>query len=139
MLNYSDFNNLTDEVRKMVQMLIPNLNAFGWKDFGEGGNACWNPHVFANEQERQEDALMLAATKYVIPYNSHEHILLSAGIAAEIGCRYCTYPWLIQAIAYALEDLDYDKLKEMITVTNAVQSEMKRMGIKTLPVGVLGN
>jgi hypothetical protein len=126
MLDYSNFDILTEEVGKMVQMLIPNLNVFGWKEFGGSGNDCWNPHVFANEQEKKEDALMLAAVKYVIPYNSHEHILLSAGISTEIGCEYCTYPWLIQAIAYALKDLDCDKLNDIITVSKTLQLKMKQ-------------
>ena len=139
MLDYSNFEKLTDELRKMVQLLIPNLNAFGWSDFGGNGNACWNPHVFANNQDRKEDALMLAAAKYIIPYGSYEHQLLSAGISKQIGCEYCTYPWIIQAVAYALRDMDFIQLQNMINAANAVQSAMKANGYKTFPRGVLEN
>jgi hypothetical protein len=53
-------------------------------------------------------------------------MLLSAGISTEIGCEYCTYPWLIQAIAYALKDLDCNKLNDIITVSKTLQLKMKQ-------------
>lgn len=126
---YDNFDSLVTEVRKMIYLLSSNLNVFNWRDFGGNGNHSWNPHIFSNDQERKEDALMLAAVKVAIPYGSQAHHSLSAGIAKEIGILYCTYPWLLQAIAYALKDIEnITDLKNIINAINILQAKMKAKG-----------
>lgn len=121
-----DFDKKCVEVSKMVQLLIPNLFVFGWAEFGGKGNGCWNPHEYSNMQDRKEEALMLAASKVAIPYGGQEHRLLSSGISKQIGCKYCTYPWIIQAVTYALQDLNYEDLEKMINFVSVMQNRMKK-------------
>ena len=118
-----------NEIRKAINLIEKNIDLVEWEDMTNKGNPCYDPFDLT-EDERAKEILIKAAVELIISRNSDTHAFFSSKIAAILGNKWITYPWLIQALSRLLSGIDsYQELSDMINIVRTVKEAMKKRGL----------
>lgn len=123
------FEIMKIEAKRGTQILINYHDCFGWNEFGDKGNACYNPFEYSSQAECDEEALWLAAVKSTMKKNSYTHQLLAELVAKDIGCAWVTYDWLCKSMSRIFNGQSMDALIDMCRLSKDVKTKMKEKGI----------
>lgn len=127
-----DFEAMKREAQRGTQILINYHDCLGWNEFGDKGNACYNPFEYSSQAECDEEALWLAAVKSTMKKNSYTHKLLAELVAKDIGCAWVTYDWLCKSMSRIFNGQSMDALINMCCLSKNVKIRMKENGITSI-------
>lgn len=138
------FDHMVMDAEKKLQLILPskdsnnnivpnpNTEFIAWEDYSDNGNACYDPLKFDSEDEKQIDALWLAAVRTAMPYGSDAHKLLMPEVAKILGNNWVTYDWLTKACGRVFNGCSFDELKGMVELSRTVKEGMKRKGLSMI-------
>ena len=128
-----DFNTMVAKSKVGVRILCRHHTAVAWSELGDHGNPCVDWYRFETEEERIQDALMLAATKVALPKGSDTHIKLSKLVASDLQAYFVTYDWLVKAVSRLLGGGgELTELSGNLRLCEKIKSNMKAQGISQL-------
>lgn len=119
-----DYEDMKMIVKKGIPLLRYYHDCFCWTEFGNSGNACYDPLDVTDEEAEQEN-LWIAAVKTIIPRNSKKHALLNRIIAHDIGCKWVTYNMLATYIARILSGQSLEDILHMCKLSRIMRHRMR--------------
>ena len=130
-----NFDKMIRKSKIGIRLLCRHHAAVAWSELGDRGNPCVDWYSFETEEDRIQDALMLAATKVALPKGSDTHIYLSQLVASDVQAHFVTYDWLVKAVSRLLGSAELPELSRNLRLCEKIKANMKSQGISCLTTG----
>lgn len=121
-----DFESLVSDVGNAIdKTVIPYSNAFEWSEFGDCGNACYNPFDDLNNDEWFRECLYIGAVRAAMRKGGDRHRNLSHAVVKQLSVSFVSYDWLVKATGRLLAGVDnFDELQGMAQLAYHVKRFM---------------